>query len=314
MGTLGTIVGGEIQGRLCYVAGANHGGSTLLALLLDQHPQVVAMGEAGPIRKVRNNLAYDCSCGDTLAQCAFYTAVGARLEKQCIAFDPMDWQLRYEMPHPALDRLAFGLPPQGGVRLSRLRHGALRRLPMTRKVLEPVDRRNLAFARAALEVADAEVLVDATKDPERVRLLADLPAPLVVVHLLRDPRAVAFSGSRRGRDPLVIARYWKRTHDTLDAMERDLGSAGWITIRYEDLSAEPDATLAPVFSLLGLEPVAVPRQFNGSGHHIVGNRMRRGATQTITADEEWRTAMPAVAKNAVWEKTKTTALRHGYQP
>jgi len=303
-----------VGGRLCYVAGANHGGSTLLAMLLDQHPRVVAMGEAGPIRKVRDNRSYDCSCGEPLDRCSFYTAVAGRLEQRSIPFHPMDWGLRYEMPRPELDRLAFGLPPRGGRSVSRLRHAMLRRLPMTRKVLEPVDRRNVAFVRAALEVGDADVLVDATKDPERARLLADLPVPLVVVHLLRDPRAVAFSGSRRGRDPLVIADYWKRTHDTLDGMQRHLECQGWVNLRYEDLCADPEAALRPVFSLLGLDPAAVSRQFDGSEHHVVGNKMRRGRSQTVSSDEEWKKAMPTEATAAVWRRTRATAARHGYRP
>lgn len=302
-----------VQVRLCYVAGANHGGSTLLALLLDQHPGVVAVGEAGPIARVRSNSSYDCSCGDTLDRCTFYTAVADRLRDRSIPFDPMDWQIRYEMPHSALDRLAFGLPPRGAVALGRLRHAVLRHMPVTARMLEPIDQRNLAFARAALEVADAQLFVDATKVPERARMLADLPAPLVVVHLIRDPRAVAFSGSRRGRDPVVIAQYWKRTHDTLDAMERHLRCEGWITLRYEDLCADPDAALRPVFQLVALEPIRVSRHFNGSGHHVVGNKMRRGASQTVSQDDAWETGMAPEVMDAVWKRTRSTAGRHGYE-
>ncbi len=301
-------------GQLCYVAGANHGGSTLLAILLDQHPRVLAMGEAGPIRKVRANEGYDCSCGDTLATCAFYSAVGDRMRQHSLDFDPMDWQLRYELSHPTLDRLAFGLPPQRGLALGRLRHAALRRLPGTRKALATVDHRNITFAQAALAVADADVFVDATKDPERVRLLADLPLPLTVVHLVRDPRAVAFSGSRRGRDPLVIAEYWKRTHDVLDEMERHLPCRNWVNLRYEDVCADPDAALGPLFQCLDLEPMRVSPTFDGSGHHVVGNRMRRGRIQTVTQDEDWKQLMTPEDGEAVWRLTATTAGRHGYGP
>jgi len=300
-------------GQLCYVAGANHGGSTLLAILLDQHPRVLAMGEAGPIRKVRANEGYDCSCGDTLATCAFYTAVAARMRQRSFDFDPMDWQLRYEMSHPTLDRLAFGLPPQWGLGLSRLRHATLRRLPGMRKALARFDHRNVTFAQAAMAVADADVFVDATKDPERARLLADLPLPLTVVHLVRDPRAVAYSGSRRGRDPLVIADYWKRTHDVLDAMEPHLPCRNWVRLRYEDLCADPDAALGPLFQCLGLEPVRVSSTFDGSGHHVVGNKMRRGRIQTVTQDEEWKQSMAPEASDAVWRRTEATARRHGYE-
>jgi len=235
------------------------------------------------------------------------------LEQNSILFDPFDWQLRYEMPYPALDRLAFGLPPRGGVGLSRLRHTVLRHLPISRQLLATIDQRNLAFEQAALATADADAFVDATKDPERVRYLADIPVPLFVVHLVRDPRAVAFSGSRKGNDPLVIADYWKRTHDVLDAMKHYLPRDGWISVRYEDLCQDPGTTLQPVFGLLGLDPILVSRDFTGSDHHMVGNRMRRAGSQTVRLDEEWKSEMTPKLMDAVWERTGSTARRYGYE-
>ncbi|MDZ7732178.1 MAG: hypothetical protein U5R31_02920 [Acidimicrobiia bacterium] len=63
--------------RIGYIGGTSFSGSTMLTLLLAMHPDVYSMGQAGPIRAVREKGGRQfCSCGERLDECPLLRGIG----------------------------------------------------------------------------------------------------------------------------------------------------------------------------------------------------------------------------------------------
>ncbi len=91
-----------------YIAGCGHSGSTLLALLLDSHPDIACVGETAVKPKIRRRgdaAAAECSCGQTLANCPFWTRVFAEARDLDQDLGPDRWTNDYRFEHPVAQRL-----------------------------------------------------------------------------------------------------------------------------------------------------------------------------------------------------------------
>jgi len=80
---------------------------------------------------------------------------------------------------------------------------------------------------------------------------------------------------------------WRRTHEECRRMLRRVPRSACLRIKYEDLCAEPDSTLAAVFRKLGLDPAGASREFRSGEQHIIGNSMRLRSRSEITPDDKW---------------------------
>src|SRR5207247_1938926 len=127
-------------------------------------------------------------------------------------FDPGDWRLQYSITtQPTLDRLARGSFASKWPAVARSR--IVRAVPPFQRRAADRGERNLAFIRAALDLAGREIFVDSTKNPERIRFLHGLDLDLRVIHLIRDPRGYCNSCRTRPRLGWPVekgARSWLR--------------------------------------------------------------------------------------------------------
>jgi hypothetical protein len=90
-----------------YIAGVSFCGSTLLAIVLNTHPEIVSVGEMGPSKRFGDS-DYECSCGVRIVECPFYAAVQARMQELGVAFDPGDMRLRHNYSvGQHLERLSY---------------------------------------------------------------------------------------------------------------------------------------------------------------------------------------------------------------
>jgi hypothetical protein len=173
--------------RVLYLAGWGRSGSTLAESMLDQVPGLVGVGEIkflwerGLIQNRR------CSCGTPVRSCVFWTR--------------------------ALHE-AYGEIPDGD-RVAALdaasRRFRTRHLP--RVVLTPARSRYApdldwyytaigALYRGVRTVSGAQAVVDSSKFPSYLTALLQTPGLDVrVAHIVRDPRAVAYSWQRDKHDP-----------------------------------------------------------------------------------------------------------------
>lgn len=131
----------------------------------------------------------------------------------------------------------------------------------TRIVLEEMRGSSLAHAFLAFYDGHARYLgkqIWVSKCLENVHFIDQLVAtelPVLYVHLVRDPRDVALSFSKAPigpKDPQAIALRWLSDQKAALEARGVIGENGWLTIRYEDLVADPENTLNPLCTRLGV--------------------------------------------------------------
>ena len=285
-----------------YIAGAGRSGSTLLDNLLGAAEGWFSAGELRLLWAGRSMWTHRCGCGEPLRSCPLWTSVleAARLDVAAMG--------------ALQDRLArgrrAGLALTGRARSDRARYVAGLH----------------SLYRAIGEVSDARVVVDSSKSPSGAVLTIDTGAPVVVVHLVRDPRAVAWSWRRtaeRAEDEalpfaprlaVVSAAEWLATNGATELARRRRPRAAWVRLRYEDVVAEPAGALATVRQTTGLPetPFAVPDSLPPN-HTVAGNpsRFRSGAF-ALRADDEWRARLGPVDRRMVTAVAAPLLLRYGY--
>jgi hypothetical protein len=281
-----------------YLAGSGRSGSTLVTTILGQLDGFFAAGELRYLWQRGLVEGRPCGCGAGLRDCPVWSPVLAGLP----AADP--------------EAIAAGLRTR-----LRMRH-RLRVAP------HPDDDTIAALYAALGRHTGGAVIVDSSKLPPYGVLLAGLPGiDLRVLHVVRDPRAAAFSWRRRRSldgDERLMTRHpvWKAAvlwSVWNAATIRLWGRGAYLRVRYEDFVADPAGTVRRIAAFAGAGPdPALP--FAGDGtvrlgptHSVAGNPVRhRTGGVAVTADDEWRTALSRRAHAVVTALTAPLLLRLGY--
>lgn len=284
--------------RVLYVGGMGRSGSTLLERALSQLPGVVGLGEVSHLweRGIRNDER--CGCGETFSTCPFWTEVGKR------AFGGWD---QVDLDHVQALRLQVDDVKYVPRLLLPGRLGGLRA-----KIAEYVSYYERLYL-AALEVSGAEVVVDSSKFTALAYILSHSPeVDLRLVHILRDPRAVAYSWTKVVRRPEIataeayMPRYSPRYmavlydgHNVLLELLRLRGVRGR-RVRYEDFAEDPLGQVSRVTALGGLS--VDDSSIRGEGertlrlgtvHTVSGNPSRfQTGDIAVVRDDKWRQEMP----------------------
>lgn len=294
------------------VVGTGRSGSTLLALLLDAHPDVATVGEATGPPPQPGDRAATCSCGARLDACAFWTKVRERMAADDEALDPFAWGTRFELGRGWADRAL--VRSLHNSTLDAVRDAAVLATPGWGRRLRAITRRNDALMTAVLEVTGARVFLETSKDPRRVVFLRALgDHDLRIIHLVRDP--LGYAGSRvKNRDvpPAQAARHWRRMAAQVERLWNQTSPQRRIRLRYEDLCTDTAAQLGRLTDFLGVSALPSERAFGaGVEHHIIGNRMRLSADQ-VTLDTSWRARLSESEVRDVRRLTRRSAARLGY--
>ena len=298
-----------------YILAASHSGSTLLALLLNAHPEVVTVGEI--VSGSRRDLdGYRCSCRQLITECAFWARVGDRVRLEHPGFNLSDFGIRFEPEGPRWLRRLLRLEHRGRG-LEALRDLVLALSPRWREHFARTRAGCAALVRAVLEERGARVVVDSSKLAHRLKFVKQMDElDLKVIHLVRDGRAVALTymdqdsyadardpaWRRGGRGTQGPARSWEMPMSrAADEWRRGVRAAefvlagmppsSWIRVTYEELCRGPEAVLGRLFAFLGLDPARAVLDFRSVEHHVVGNGMRLDTTSEIRLDERWKSVL-----------------------
>jgi Sulfotransferase family len=286
--------------RVLYIAGSGRSGSTLVTTLLGQLHGVLAAGE---LRYLWQRGAVEnrpCGCGVPFGECPVWMAVMKEVDA-----DP------------------------SGIAV-RLRHRLrMRRLPgllWRRRVPNHPDDATLA---AVYEAVGGKLVVDSSKLPPYGALVAGLPGvDLRVLHLVRDPRAAAFSWRRRrgldgdgdaqlmSRPPVAkAALLWLVWNASAALLWRRSGR--YLRVRYEDLVADPAATIQRIAAFAGVAgdlPFIAPGTVRlAPTHSVAGNPSRhRSGEVRVAPDTEWVRGLSGAAFTLVTLITAPLLRRFGY--
>ena len=306
--------------KVVFIAGMGRSGSTLLELLLGRMDGWVAGGE---LRRYWHGEAYPdwvCGCGRPLTECDFWAHVRSELR-------------------------AGGISPRDGSRFLDVQrtHLRLRPAPLARLLLgargsatapSPLRDYQLAMAqlyRAVARAADARIVVDSSKQPPEGYLASWNPeVDLYAVHLVRDPRAVANSFSKRTENPQPDSELRFRSHPSATALRWDIRQAlaeallarrlgdRYMRLRYEDLVRDPAGAVRSI-ARLAHEPgpeegfLANGRVEYEPNHTFSGSpfRLRREPID-IRLDESWRARMTPRQKALAAAPALPLLGRYGY--
>jgi hypothetical protein len=302
-----------------YVAGTGRTGSTLIARALASSPGAVAPGEIRHIWTRGLVEDWQCGCGRPFRGCPFWDEVltEASFDRDRANVDRLRASERELLRlRASVKSLLWSRHPQR----MRQRHGYY---------LDMVDR----LYRAIAKVANADVIVDSSKNPLYGGLLSTLSAiDLRVLHLIRDPRATSYSwlnpkpspdrGDGAAMDRLGIAKsafLWSWWNALAEALWPRGGSVPVLRVRYETLTANFEPSLRVIRDLLLPEHAGRPLEVVGDKvrlrpvHSVSGNpdRMTSGML-TVRPDDRWRVGLAGRRRAAVVAIAGFQMVRYGY--
>jgi hypothetical protein len=304
--------------KVLYLAGAHRSGSTLLTNILGGYDGVFAAGE---LHEIWENLVTGrlCGCG--------------RRPELCPVWGPILKEIRESaLPSP--------LTPADAVRWRARSVRAWHTGRILRQAKRP-DRLSSTTRYASLMSAlyaviarrtGSRVVVDSTKIPSGAALLMTMNDPIAYfVHLVRDPRATAYSWSKRKVRNLAGYREHLVRSGPLSSSLRWLGynlltewlsrrcDGEWLRLRYEDLATHPRVQVNVLASWLGLETERDPFEERdltrlGAGHMIAGNpdRFDTGTTR-VRLDDRWLKGMGRSDRWIVTALSLPLLHRYGYR-
>lgn len=311
-----TPIGGKV--KVLYVAGWGRSGSTLLGRIIGQIADFFLVGELRYVWDrglIENRL---CGCGVPFRECPVWRSIMSR------AFGDTSGP----------DARALVSAREQGVRTRHLALGSLAglhgKLSGMGEYLEATER----LYAAAGEATGSRVIVDTSKFPSYAYALQSVPGiDLYVLHLVRDPRATAYSWATRRklrRDRADVPDTFMTSHGDVKsslvwdewnlAIERIRRRAPerYMLLRYEDFVGGPRSSVASILRFLGEGTASppfsddrqvsleVPHAFSGNPDRFVTGPVK------IEPDDKWRDEMGHGRQLAVTAITLPGLLRYGY--
>lgn len=292
---------------LVYILGFSYSGSTLLAFLLNAHPEMATTGEIVGPPHFASGRGFLCSCGTDICQCPFYTELEARIHSPFFNLRCSRWGTRALSQPPHLhERIQHG--SLRNATLENLRDRICRTIPWARTATERIIEVNSRFINAAYEILGAENLVDSSKVPMRLPLLRRIQnLQIRVIHLVRHPAGCVSSAVKyHDCTPSHAAALWRQNYLTCKRQLSRLPDEHWIKVVYEDLCSDPEETCRRICEFLGTDYDSAILEFRNTCHHIVGNRMRLNGDSTIRNDDRREDILSPAGTEAVRRITEAT--------
>lgn len=306
----------EDKVKVLYIAGFGRSGSTILGNVLGEIEGFFHGGEFNFIweRNVIENRL--CGCGAPFDECEVWGSVLKR------AFGGIDEADAREMVR---------LQTSG----TRTRHIPLMFSTIGRRILVPrlgkfMSRLQKLYG-AVQETTGSQVIVDSSKLPAYGYVLGRTPGlDLYVVHLVRDPRAVAYSWLRKKPQPdtnrlsymlrmniVKSSLLWAAWNASCEALWRG-SSTRYMRLRYEDFVEDPQRALTDILGMLHEDTRRLTFLDGrvvelGVSHTVSGNPNRfQTGTVRLRPDDEWTSRMKLRNKMLVTLLTLPLLLRYEY--
>ena len=305
--------------RVVFVVCPSYHGATLLALLLNNHSKVTALGDTLPHR----GAAHVCACGEPVDRCSFWQGISRCLDTSRFASLPLllpilPWPLtRRQMEGSALSLSRNGRINRAAGRVAGkvVDLGAPLAWRLRPQVVEQFAGLYRSFYRLVLDTHGTSLFVDGSKSWRRAAVLTRALQPeadIKIVHLVRDPRGFALSRRGHGGAPLRESGWlWADLHARMESLR---GLSPYLSMRYEDLCSDPEAELLRLFDFLQIapEPIVTAPKYPAK-HHLIGNNMLRTFDGQVKLDTRWRTELTGAEQHTVLDCAGEFARRMGYE-
>lgn len=250
--------------RRYFIVAQNFHGTTLLSKLLNDHPEIISLGDTYP----SNRIDQVGGCGAYVSECPFWISVAKAVNAE-----------RYR-DHP---HLLPDYPRIAGDRFDRVLYNGFG--PNTLRRIIPASAR-ATFARdfEAFEAVvqehsgrpEATVFVDAVKSISRVyALMASGVQVDGVIHLYRGPGDyIKSTMKQKGHSLRVFLPRMVKYRLFHKLAGRAAGHVPYISLTYEGLAESPEETLKALFGFVGVEPRSVSELVSEKREqpwHFMGN-------------------------------------------
>jgi hypothetical protein len=303
------------------VVGAGRSGTTVLASILGEVPGCAGAGEIRWLWERGVLAGRPCGCGEKPSECP----VWSRVIERCLSTPGPDG-----VP-PSVEAIVAAQRVLGESRNHRRVLRSAAGAEQDWEALRLVRHVTGIAVRTYAEVTGASVVIDTSKRPVDAAVMAQVDGvDHYVLHVLRDPRAVAYSWRRAKsfsigeetrtmgtrRLPSTVRRWLASAIET-EALRRHLPPRHWLRLRYEDFCAEPVGSMDRVLSMMGVEgrpPFEDAATVRLRPNHIVAGNPSRFTVGSvrIRVDEEWRTGMSRRDRLLVVGGTWPLLRRYGY--
>jgi hypothetical protein len=287
------------QPLLIYVVGYGHSGSTIFDVALRNHDLVVGCGELTHLTGRFVTTLGRCGCR-RMDECPFFSdLLDEWLEALQLRREQYErWRAMYET------RIGVVRLTVAGLMGSRHARGYLK---ATAALYELIS-----------EKSGKPVIVDSSKSAGRALAVSKLKGvECVIVHLIRDPRRIAWSMQRREQRPSYRTALLWFVQNSVTELVRFLTKARWLRVRYEDFMREPNKVLSELADVSGLDlTVVIDAITEGRalqvGCSVDGNHIRK-SSEVVVNPELLRQELPAEASTGtVTLLTLPLLYRYGY--
>ncbi len=294
--------------KLVYVMGTSHSGSTLLAFLLNSHPEMVSIGETSPsLKRNKDRHLLPCSCGDLIGECKFWNQVFDDVTAQGIPFTPTNWAISFSKTRMMRNLFyrSHANPVKEGLRRAAM--------PLQASHIKKMRRANILGVEAILKASGKSVFADASKSANRLELLLQIPEfDVRVIWLVRDPRAFVSSLRRRGFDLEGSAERWNKTMKVMERVYDRPPHDNKMILKYEDLCADHKKVMNDVYDFIGLDEFEVPDDYKSPEHHIIGHKSRLNPARPVQNKETWREKLTTEEQEMALRLAGPKAAELGY--
>ena len=280
--------------KVIYICGVGRSGSTVLDIALGEHPDVISTGELTNLVKFAWINNEYCACGRPAGECPFWAAVRQAWADRLGSVDAHS----YCQNQASFERIRH-IP---GLLLGRRkRAGYGHYLDRTAALFESIS-----------GVAGSLAIVDSSKNPLRALSIAQIPAiDLRLVHLVRDPRGVAWSfqkaldkdlaaGVQHDLPPRPLSKTafsWSLGNALALIARRQLPPEHSLLVRYEDFVTDPVRVLQRIGGVVDLDLSTVAERIAegrplSPNHTVAGNRVRMTGAIRLNPDMEWKERLP----------------------
>lgn len=288
--------------KVLYITAAGRSGSTIVGNTLGE---LDGFFHAGELRTLWGQGLIGgrlCGCGEPVRECPFWQ----RVLKRTLGTDG-----------DSLDPAKINRQHEQMVRFRHLPQILRDERTEARDGIADYERVAARLYAAIGEEAEARVIVDSSKHPADAAILRRLRGiEPFFVHLVRDPRAVAYSWQRQKNSPgersrqemirlttTTSTRNWMVVNIAAEALRRKTPTTRSVLVRYESFVAHPRATIDRILRLLGEPRDDIP--LVGDDHHV---RLTPGHTAGGNPDR-FRTGVVALREDREWLDRQRTADR-----